>query len=138
MVKKLGTVNSRCKKGLNLQIYLHKASFLDDRFLNSVHKPFLKQTTLNLRKTKRNFLFWEFTVFYFILLSFKLDNPNCHSLHSSTAEGRRHKQTGNKPQYRRVTATTFDGVGPIICWNGFYEGVHNAKAEVIFIRFLLN
>ena len=46
------TVNSRFKKDLNLQIHLHKAFFSDDRFLDSVHKSFLNQTTLDLRKEK--------------------------------------------------------------------------------------
>ena len=56
------TVNSRFKKGLNLQIHLHKAFFSDDRFLDSLHKSFLNQTTLNLRKEKWTFLNGEFTV----------------------------------------------------------------------------
>ena len=46
------TVNSRFKKDLNLQIHIHKAFFGDNRFLDSVHKYFLNQTTLDLRKEK--------------------------------------------------------------------------------------
>ena len=57
-----GTVNSRFKKDLNLQIHLHKAFFSDDRFLDSYHKSFLNQTTLDLRKEKWSFLNREFTV----------------------------------------------------------------------------
>ena len=59
----MGTVNTRFKKDLKLQIYLHKAFFSDDRFLDSLHKSFLNQTTLNLRKEKWTFLNREFTVF---------------------------------------------------------------------------
>jgi hypothetical protein len=55
-------VNSRFKKDLNLQIHLHKAFFSDNRFLDSVHKSFLNQTTLDSRKKKRSFLNREFTV----------------------------------------------------------------------------
>jgi hypothetical protein len=36
---------------------------LDDRFLDSLHKSFLNQTTLDLRKEKWTFLNREFTVF---------------------------------------------------------------------------
>ena len=57
------TVNSRFKKDLNLQIHLHKAFFSDNRFLDSYHKSFLNQTTLDLRKEKWSFLNREFTVF---------------------------------------------------------------------------
>ena len=56
------TVNSRFKKDLKLQIHLHKAFFSDDRFLDSLHKSFLNQTTLDLRKEKWTFLNQEFTV----------------------------------------------------------------------------
>ena len=42
----VSTVNSRFKKDLNLQIHLQKTIFLsNDRFLESVHKQFLNQTT---------------------------------------------------------------------------------------------
>ena len=51
-----GTVNSRFKKDLKLQIHLHKTFFSDDRFLDSLHKSFLNQTTLDLRKEKWTFL----------------------------------------------------------------------------------
>ena len=54
------TVNSRFKKDLKLQIYLHKAFFSDDRFLDSLHKSFLNQTTLDLRKEMLTFLNQEF------------------------------------------------------------------------------
>ena len=57
------TVNSRFKKDLKLQIHLYKAFFLDDRFLNSLHKSLLNQTTLDLRKEKWTFLNQEFTVY---------------------------------------------------------------------------
>jgi hypothetical protein len=60
----LSTVNSRFKKDLNLQIHLHKAFFSDNRFLDSYHKSFLNQTTLDLRKEKWSFLNREFTVFW--------------------------------------------------------------------------
>ena len=56
------TVNSRFKKDLKLQIHLHKAFFSDDQFLDSLHKSFLNQTTLDLRKEKWTFLNREFTV----------------------------------------------------------------------------
>jgi len=56
------TVNSRFKKDLNFQIHLHKAFFSDDQFLDSYHKSFLNQTTLDLRKEKWTFLNQEFTV----------------------------------------------------------------------------
>ena len=46
----LSTVNSRFKKDLKFHIHLHKAFFLDDWFLDSLHEYFLNQTTLNLRK----------------------------------------------------------------------------------------
>ena len=45
-----------------MQIHLHKAFFSDDRFLDSLHKSFLNQTTLDLRKEKWTFLNREFTV----------------------------------------------------------------------------
>ena len=56
------TVNSRFKKDLKLQIHLHKAFFSDDRFLDSLHKSFLNQTSLDLRKKKWTFLNQDFTV----------------------------------------------------------------------------
>ena len=62
------TVNSRFKKDLKLQIHLHKAFFSDDRFFDSLHKCFLNQTTLNLRKEKWTFLNREFTVLFKIVL----------------------------------------------------------------------
>ena len=49
-VFKISTVNSRFKKDLKLQIHLHRAFFSDNRFLDSLHKSFFNQTTLNLRK----------------------------------------------------------------------------------------
>ena len=52
----LFTVNSRFKKDLKLQIHLHKAFFPDDQFLDSLHKSFLNQTTLDLRREKLDFL----------------------------------------------------------------------------------
>ena len=56
------TVNSRFKKDLKLQTHLHKAFCSDNRFLDSLHKSFLNQTTLDLRKEKWTFLNREFTV----------------------------------------------------------------------------
>ena len=56
------TVNSQFKKDLKLQIHLHKAFFWDERFLDSLHKSFLNQTTLDFRKEKWTFLNREFTV----------------------------------------------------------------------------
>ena len=58
------TVNSRFKKDLNLQIHLHKAFFSDDQFLDSYHKSFLNQTTLDLRKKKWGFLNQDLPVHY--------------------------------------------------------------------------
>ena len=66
------TVNSRFKKDLKLQIHLHKAFFSDDRFLDSLHKSFLNQTTLDLRKEKWTFLNREFTVVIFSNLRFSV------------------------------------------------------------------
>ena len=60
--KEVNTLNSRFKKDIKLQIHLHKAFFSDDRFLDSLHKSFLNQTTLDLRKEKWTFLNREFTV----------------------------------------------------------------------------
>jgi hypothetical protein len=60
------TVNSRFKKDLNMQIYLQKAFFSDDQFLNVVHKSFLNQTNLDLRKEKWSFLNQDFTVLKFM------------------------------------------------------------------------
>ena len=57
-----GKVNSRFKKDLKLQVHLHKAFFSDGRFLDSLHKSFLNQTTLDLRKENWTFLNQEFTV----------------------------------------------------------------------------
>ena len=45
-----------------MQIHLHKAFFSDNWFLDSLHKSFLNQTTLDLRKEKWTFLNREFTV----------------------------------------------------------------------------
>ena len=53
---------------LKLQIHLHKALFWDDWFLDSLHKSFLNQTTLDLRKEKWTFLNREFTVLNLVLL----------------------------------------------------------------------
>ena len=50
------TVNPRFKKDLKFQIHLHKAFFLDNRFLDSLHKSFKNQTTLDFRKKKMDFL----------------------------------------------------------------------------------
>ena len=61
--KNQNTVNSQFKKDLNLQIHLHKAFFVDDRFLDSYHKSFSNQTTLNFRMEKWSFLNREFTWF---------------------------------------------------------------------------
>ena len=63
LVFRLGTVNSRFKRDLNLQIHLHKTFFSDDQFLESVHKSFLNQTTLDLRKEKWGFLNRELTFY---------------------------------------------------------------------------
>jgi hypothetical protein len=69
-LKHENTVNSRFKKDLNLQIHLHKAFLSDNRFLDSYHKSFLNQTTLDLRKEKWSFLNREFTVVWKQLLKF--------------------------------------------------------------------
>ena len=52
----LGAVNSRFKKGLNLQIHPHKTFFSNDQFLDSV------QSNDDLRKEKWDFLNRELTV----------------------------------------------------------------------------
>ena len=67
MLGSLSTVNSRFKKDLKLQIHLHKAFFSDNRFLDSLHKSFLNQTTIDLRKEKWTFLNREFTVLFLLL-----------------------------------------------------------------------
>ena len=64
------TVNSRFKKDLKLQIHLHKAFFSDNLFLDSLHKYFLNQTTLDLRKEKWSFLNREYTVLHKSVLNF--------------------------------------------------------------------
>ena len=56
MLHYTATMNSRFKKDLNLQIHLHKAFFFDDRSLDTLHKYFLNQTTLDIRKEKWSFL----------------------------------------------------------------------------------
>ena len=69
------TVNSRFKKDLNLQIHLHMALFSDDRFLDSVHKSFLNQTsetTLELRKEHWSFLNRDFPVMYYLFLALSI------------------------------------------------------------------
>ena len=48
-------INPRFKKDIKLQIHLHKTFF-------SLHKSFLNQTTLGLRKDKWTFLNQEFTI----------------------------------------------------------------------------
>ena len=53
---------SRFKKDLKLEIHLHKAFFSGNRFLDSLHKSFLNQTSLDLRKKKWTFLNQDFTV----------------------------------------------------------------------------
>ena len=58
----MSTVKSRFKKDLNLQIQLHKPFFSADRFLDPVHKSFLNQTTLDVRKEKWSFLNRDLTV----------------------------------------------------------------------------
>ena len=58
----LNTVKSRFKKDLKLEIHLHKAFFSGNRFLDSLHKSFLNQTSLDLRKKKWTFLNQDFTV----------------------------------------------------------------------------
>jgi hypothetical protein len=57
----MSTVNSQIK----LQIHLYKAFFSDDWYLYSLHKYFLNQTTLDLRKEKWTFLNREVTVLNF-------------------------------------------------------------------------
>ena len=62
-------MNSWFKKDLNLQIHLHKAFFLADRFFDSVHKSFLNQTTLDLRKENWSFLNQDLPV---VIIHFQL------------------------------------------------------------------
>ena len=59
-------MNSRFKQDLNLQVHLHKTFFSDAQFLDSVHKSFLNQTTLDLRKEKWSVLNRDLTVLAFI------------------------------------------------------------------------
>ena len=63
------TVMCRFKKDLKLEIHLHKAFFSGNQFLDSLHKSFLNQTSLDLRKKKWTFLNQDFTV-----LAADLDN----------------------------------------------------------------
>ena len=56
------TVMSRFKKDLKLEIHLHKEFFSGNRFLDSLHKSFLNQTSLDLRKKKWTFLNQDFTL----------------------------------------------------------------------------
>ena len=69
-------MNSRFKKDLNLQIHLHKTFFSDDQFLESVHKSFLNQTTLDLRKEKWGLLNRELTVLKNRIFLWPSQNPN--------------------------------------------------------------
>ena len=46
-----------------MHIHVHEAFFSDDQFLDSLHKSFLNQTILDLRKEEWTFLNREFTVF---------------------------------------------------------------------------
>ena len=46
------TGESRFKKDFNLQIRLYKTFFWSNRFLDLLHKSFLNQTILDLRKEK--------------------------------------------------------------------------------------
>ena len=64
------TVKSRFKKDLNLEIHLHKAYFGGNRFLDSLHKSFLNQTSLDLRKKKWTFLNQDFTVLKLRFMTF--------------------------------------------------------------------
>ena len=78
---KYNTVNSEFKKDLKLQIPLHKAFFLDDRFLDSLHKSFLNLATLNLGKEKLNFLNQQFNVIlFFIVIITYFDPPKNNNL----------------------------------------------------------
>ena len=59
-----------------MQIHLHKAFFSDDRFLDSLHKYFLNQTALDLRKEKRTFLNRElFDLRKIYMVSLKTGRP---------------------------------------------------------------
>ena len=52
-----GTVNSRFKKDLNLQIHQPKDFFSANRFIDSVHKSLMNlKKTLDLTKEKWSFL----------------------------------------------------------------------------------
>ena len=55
-------VKSRFKKDLKLEIHLDKAFFSGNRFLDLLHKSFLNQTSLDLRKKNWTFLYQDFTV----------------------------------------------------------------------------
>ena len=60
-LRKIYVVN--LKTGCAKKNLLHKIFFSDNQFLDSYHKSFLNQTTLDLRKEKWSFLNREFTVF---------------------------------------------------------------------------
>ena len=60
---------------LQLQIHLHKTFFSADRFSDSVHKSFLNQTTLDLRKKEWSFLNRDLPVSVSILV-FEYQNKN--------------------------------------------------------------
>ena len=62
---RISTVNYSFNKDVNFQIHQHKAFFSDDQFLDPLHKSFLNQTTLDLRKEKCTFLNREFTTYSF-------------------------------------------------------------------------
>ena len=67
------TVNSWFKKDLKFKIHLNKAFFSDDWLLDSLHKYFLNQTTLDLGKEKWTFLNREFTL---IIVASKIEREN--------------------------------------------------------------
>ena len=84
---KYNTVNSEFKKDLKLQIPLHKAFFLDDQFLDSLHKSFLNLATLNLGKEKLNFLNRQFNVIlFFIVIITYFDPPKKRLYNRSDAK----------------------------------------------------
>ena len=70
------TVNSWFKKGLNFQIYLYKAFFWDVWFLDSVHKSFLNQATLDLRKESWSLLNRNLPVL--ICIAHETEHIFCH------------------------------------------------------------
>ena len=64
------TVKSRFKKYPKFKIHLHKAFCSGNQLLDSLHKSFLNQTTLNLKKNFRRYCEKMYVVVYKIKREF--------------------------------------------------------------------